>query len=164
MLDKSQYQSYGSRPPARINHDLAKFLVKASNSLILNTSVNLSQNKQNGLTRQLFLDVSELSQRDSKTGVQRVVKSYLKFLLQFPPKDFCVEPVFATREKGYCYARRFTKSFLGHSEKNEQDLPIRWQRGDIFFGLDMQHHVQLAHHDFYYLLKNSHLHQQKNLS
>jgi len=153
QTDKLQDQWYRSRPTARIYQDLAKVLEKASNSLILNIAVSLSQNQQNGLTRQLFLDVSELSQRDSETGVQRVVRSYLKWLIQSPPQAFCVEPVFATREQGYCYARSFTKRFLGHSEKNEQDSPIRWQRGDIFFGLDMQHHVQLAHQDFFYRLK-----------
>ncbi len=153
LVPRGKGQCYKPRPPAIIHQDLAKVLGKASNSLILNTAVCLSQNQQNGLTRQLFLDVSELSQRDSETGVQRVVRSYLKYLLQSPPHDFCVEPVFASIEQGYCYARRFTKRFLGQSDKNEQDSPIRWQRGDIFFGLDMQHHVQLAHKDFFYRLK-----------
>lgn len=31
----------------------------------------------------------------------------------------------------------------------EDKAPIRWQRGDIFFCLDMQHHVQLAHKEFF---------------
>ena len=119
LADQVQYQWYRSRHPARIYQDLAKVLEKASNSLILNTAASLAQNHQNGLTRQLFLDVSELSQRDSETGVQRVVRSYLKWLIQSPPQAFCVEPVFATREQGYCYARSFTKRFLGHSEKND---------------------------------------------
>jgi len=153
IKDNAQEQLYKSRPHSIINRDLAKVLKKASSSLILNTAASLSQNQQNGLRRQLFLDVSELCQRDSKTGVQRVVKSYLKWLLQSPPQDFCVEPVFATKEQGYRYARRFTNRLIGQSEKNEQDLSIRWQRGDIFFGLDMQHHVQLAHQDFFYRLK-----------
>lgn len=62
--------------------------------------------------KQLFVDVSELVQRDSKTGVQRVVRSILKELLANPPQGFVVEPVFATSEEfGYKYAKNFTDSF-----------------------------------------------------
>jgi glycosyltransferase involved in cell wall biosynthesis/SAM-dependent methyltransferase len=110
-------------------------------------------NQQNGIERQLLMDVSELSQRDSATGVQRVVRSYLKWLLQSPPTGFRIEPVFATPTEGYRYARRFTQRYLGLDEGPAVDEPIRWQRGDIFFGLDMQHHVQLAHTAFYRQLR-----------
>lgn len=107
----------------------------------------LAANQQSSIMRQLFLDVSELSQRDSGTGVQRVVRSYLHQLLKNPPKGFVVAPVYATTQRGYCYARQFSTSILG----NDADLkagPIQWQRGDVFFGLDMQHHVQLAQGSF----------------
>jgi len=109
----------------------------------------LAQNENSGIERQLFLDVSELCQRDAATGVQRVVRSYLKWLLQSPPPGFRVEPVYATLDQGYRYARRFTLRFLGQSDTQASDEPVRWQRGDLFFGLDMQHHVQLAHASFY---------------
>src|SRR5690606_3310052 len=75
--------------------------------------------------------------------------SYLKWLLQCPPAGFRVEPVYATLDQGYRYARRFTLRFLGQSDAQASDEPVRWQRGDLFFGLDMQHHVQLAHASFY---------------
>lgn len=105
--------------------------------------------------KQLFLDVSELSQRDSATGVQRVVRSYLHALLQFPPPGFRVEPVYAALDEGYRYARRFTQNFmdLPSSEDNFSDELVKWQRGDIFFGLDMQGHIQLAHRAFYLRLR-----------
>lgn len=110
---------------------------------------DLALNEGAGIERQLLLDVSELCQRDAATGVQRVVRGYLKWLLQSPPAGFRVEPVYATREEGYRYARRFTQRFLGQDDAEAADEPVRWQRGDIFFGLDMQHHVQLAQAAFY---------------
>nr|VFK10869.1 MAG: Glycosyltransferase involved in cell wall bisynthesis [Candidatus Kentron sp. LPFa]VFK27303.1 MAG: Glycosyltransferase involved in cell wall bisynthesis [Candidatus Kentron sp. LPFa] len=116
-------------------------------------SACLAQNRQAGIERQLFLDVSELCQRDAASGVQRVVRSYLKWLLQSPPVGFRVEPVYATRDEGYRYARRFTRHFLARNVQNVVDDPMEWQRGDIFFGLDMQHHVQLAHAAFYRQLR-----------
>jgi glycosyltransferase involved in cell wall biosynthesis len=113
----------------------------------------LGRNQQSGIERQLFLDVSELCQHDAATGVQRVVRSYLKWLLQSPPEGFRVEPVYATRDEGYRYAHAFTCRFLGLDVPEASDDLIRWQRGDIFFGLDMQHHVQLAQKDFYRKLR-----------
>ncbi|MDD2768536.1 MAG: glycosyltransferase family 1 protein [Methylococcus sp.] len=114
----------------------------------------LAKNQQNGIERQLLLDVSELCQRDAATGVQRVVRSYLKWLLQSPPTGFRVEPVYATREEGYRYARCFSQRFMGEDDALASDEPIRWQRGDIFFGLDMQHHVQLTYAKFYHRLQS----------
>jgi len=117
---------------------------------LLALSTCLALNQQSAIERQLMLDVSELCQRDSATGVQRVVRSYLKWLLQAPPSGFRVEPVYATQTEGYRYARRYTQLFLSQGEEAEvTDDFVRWQRGDIFFGLDMQHHVQLAHASFY---------------
>ena len=113
----------------------------------------LAQNGSAGVERQLMLDVSELCQRDSATGVQRVVRSYLKCLLQSPPTGFRVEPVYTSQGHGYRYARAYTQRFLGLDPSDATDDMVRWQRGDIFFGLDMQHHVQLAHAHFYQQLK-----------
>ena len=117
-------------------------------------SACLAQNESAGIERQLLLDVSELCQRDAATGVQRVTRSYLKWLLNSPPKGFRVEPVYATQTThGYRYARKYTRQFLGEDSSGVVNPPIRWQRGDIFFGLDMQHHVQLTHADFYQKLR-----------
>lgn len=109
----------------------------------------LAQNEGCGVKRQLLIDISELCQRDAATGVQRVVRSYLKCLLQFPPAGFRVEPVYATQGSGYSYARRFTQRLLGKDERLVEDTPMRGRRGDIFFGLDMQHHVQISHTSLY---------------
>lgn len=116
-------------------------------------SADIAANELAGLERQLFVDVSEFCQWDAGTGVQRVVRNHLKNLLASPPAGFRVNPVFATREQGYRYARDFARSFMGSSAASGPDEPIQWQRGDIFFALDMQHHVQLQHREFFRLLR-----------
>ena len=112
-------------------------------------------NQQAGFSRQLLLDVSEIRNNDAATGVQRVVRSYLHALLKSPPQGFEVIPVYATREDAYCYAWQMVKQYgvelpNGLSQQSLEDRqPIHWQRGDIFFALDMQHHVQLSHQTFF---------------
>lgn len=99
--------------------------------------------------KQLLIDISELVQRDAKTGIQRVVRSILHEWLAKPPAGFRVEPVYATVDTGYRYARQFVSSFIGASSINLIDEPIDYAPGDIFFALDLQPQVQVAHRDFY---------------
>ncbi|WP_051237560.1 glycosyltransferase family 4 protein [Ottowia thiooxydans] len=108
-------------------------------------AAHLAQNENAGIERQLLVDISELCQRDAATGVQRVVRSYLHHLLRDPPRGFRVQPVYATQTDGYRYAQAYIAKMLDQSRPIDKDAPIRWKRGDLFFGLDMQHHVQLAH-------------------
>lgn len=130
-----------------------KLTTRMNSSKLQNLSCSISQNLGRVDERQLFLDISELSQRDGRTGVQRVVRGYLKSLLENPPKGFKVHPVYATISGGYKYANEFTSRFLGLSPVGrDADSPILWQRGDIFLGLDLQHHVQLSNFNFYKLL------------
>lgn len=109
---------------------------------------------------QFFYDVSELSQFDHKTGIQRVVRSVLVQLLADPPAGFKVEPVFARRsEEGYYYARRFTHDFSA-SEPSltaqqldtpvglPADLPIAPKAGDVFLRLELQPEVVLLQADY----------------
>lgn len=93
---------------------------------------------------QLFVDVSELAQRDAKSGIQRVVRGLLNQLLRHPPEGCRVEPVYATTDgNGYRYARRFTQRFLG-LDSPVRDEVIDAQPGDVFLALDLQAHVVLA--------------------
>ncbi|GIX26082.1 MAG: hypothetical protein KatS3mg122_3313 [Caldimonas sp.] len=48
--------------------------------------------------RQLLVDVSELVQRDVKSGIQRVVRAVLQQWLLHPPEGFHVEPVYASAD------------------------------------------------------------------
>lgn len=88
--------------------------------------------------RQLLVSVSILVQHDAKSGIQRVTRSILQALLEHPPAGFRVEPVYATLEHGYRYARRFTAQFLGITQAPLQDDPVEAQGGDVFFGLDLE--------------------------
>lgn len=133
----------------RITKHLAKTTQAHDDNLHLDIAKSLAINEHSGLERQLLLDISELHSQDSGTGVQRVVRAYLLALLKSPPKDFRVEPVYATKGKNYRYARCFLAKLTCCDEIVYKDDFVVWRRGDIFFGLDMQHHVQLAHTDFY---------------
>jgi glycosyltransferase involved in cell wall biosynthesis len=103
--------------------------------------------------RQIFLDISVLVKIDAKSGIQRVVKSLINELLKNPPNGYYVEPVYATMEHGYFYAREFTMRYLDCPDKILQDEPIEYNSGDIFFGLDLQPHIMLKDKDFYIKLR-----------
>lgn len=103
--------------------------------------------------RQLLVDVSELVQHDNKTDIQRVVRSILTALFGCPPGCMRVEPVYATTEHGYRYARHFSLNFLGCPTDILNDDPIEYRPGDIFLGLDLQPQVVIAHRDFYQQLR-----------
>lgn len=101
----------------------------------------------------LLVDISELVQRDAKTGIQRVVRSVLRYWLLNPPAGWRVEPVYATAAEPYRYARQFTTAFLGVSAPKMVDEPAEFLPGDIFFGLDLQPQVQTAKASFYQHLR-----------
>lgn len=104
--------------------------------------------------RQLFVDVSELVQRDSKSGIQRVVKNILHEWVINPPQGVRVEPIYATEDRaGYCYARQFMSSFLNYPENILIDDVINYQAGDVFIGLDLQPSMVVAQKDFYQQLR-----------
>ncbi|NOR54970.1 MAG: glycosyltransferase [Sulfurovum sp.] len=118
------------------------------------------------LHKQLLIDISELVNQDSKTGIQRVVRSILKELLTNPPLGYKVEAVFGTPEnEGYYYAKKFLSNFFTPQENQDSlslngqctktveppisEEPIQFNKGDIFLGLDLQHHVVLKQAPFY---------------
>ncbi|MCC4117951.1 glycosyltransferase family 4 protein [Aromatoleum toluclasticum] len=103
-------------------------------------------------TRYLFVDVSELVQRDGRSGIQRVVRAVLKALFRSPPAGFRVIPVYASTDcPGYRYASDLWRQY------NPADwIPegfIDFCASDVFFGLDMQHHVIPYQRDFYDILR-----------
>lgn len=105
--------------------------------------------------RQIFVDVSGLVQCDLDigSGAQRVVRNILKEWLNHPPQGYRVEPVYATLEYGYRYARCFTQDFLGASNAVLQDEAIEYAPGDVFIGLDFQPQVVPVHRAFFQELR-----------
>lgn len=87
--------------------------------------------------KQLFVDVTELAQRDAKSGIQRVVRSIVSWLLKAPPAGYRVEPVYADPKSGYRYARKFCREFLKLEPLRLADEPVTVREGDVFIGLDL---------------------------
>ncbi|MGJ7508106.1 glycosyltransferase [Variovorax sp. GT1P44] len=106
--------------------------------------------------RQLFVDVSELVQRDAKSGIQRVVKALLRALLDAPPAGYRIEPVYAELGRhGYRYARKFTLGVLGCPVDALQDAALDFGPGDLFVGLDLQPHLVPEQREYYRQLRHA---------
>jgi glycosyltransferase involved in cell wall biosynthesis len=101
--------------------------------------------------RQLFVDISELVQRDAKSGIQRVVRSVLRVMLDTPPPGFHIVPVYATvDQEGYRKATRFTQSFLGAQVvEGLRDDPILFGPGDIYLGIDLHPQIVKAQRNYF---------------
>lgn len=91
--------------------------------------------------RQMLVDISELVNRDAKSGIQRVVRSILLQLLTRPPEGFDVIPVYSATGDGLRYARAFTARFMGHEQAVAADSPINFGKGDIYVCLDLTAHL-----------------------
>ena len=134
---------------------VAACVAQAQDDVLAEIAESIAQNSSAAVQRQLLLDVSELCKGDAGTGIQRVVRGYLKNLLKDPPRDYCVAAVYASLQHGYRYASTFQDAFSETKAQHPQkDGPIRWQRGDIFLALDCQHHVQTHHGEFFQELQS----------
>jgi glycosyltransferase involved in cell wall biosynthesis len=144
-------------PRQTLIESVARVLADTSNERTLPAAaVAIARNHPAPRQRQLFVDVSELVHRDVATGVQRVTRSVLKGLLKAPPDGYMVVPVYATpHRRGYVYANRFAFEKFGVGDAIALDSPIDYQFGDIFLGLDLQHHVVIAQGRFYLELRAS---------
>lgn len=91
--------------------------------------------------KQLLVDVSALVLNDLRTGIERVVRSILAGWLLDPPSGWIVEPVYATTDAGYRYARCFTNRFLEMPDGSVTDDKVEVYEADVFVGLDLQQHV-----------------------
>lgn len=125
-----------------------------ADNVLIKTSYAISLNHPSIKLKQIFLDVSDLAQRDIKTGIQRVVRSLLKELLTLNIKEVKFEPVYSTAEHGYRYARSFSSEFMGHPETPDiKDEYIEYCAGDIFFGLDFEAQLTIDQSLFYQHLR-----------
>ena len=100
-------------------------------------------------SRQLLIDISALVAQNDMGST-----TILKTLLESPPNGICVEPVYATVNQGYRYAREFTFNFLGCSEFLLDDDAIEYRAGDIFLGLHTDQSVMQKQNTFYQQLRN----------
>ena len=85
-------------------------------------------------SRQFLIDVTELQRGDSKTGIQRAVRSLLIALMSEPPPGFVAQPVYYDSEGCYRYANRFLQTFLGR--ELAPDELVDFCAEDVYLGLD----------------------------
>lgn len=132
--------------PTGSMHSLDAQLAESSVSDIQDISLALSKNFAPQPRRpQLLVDVSELVQRDSTSGIQRVVRALVLELLAHPPAGWQVEPVYANAHRpGYRFARSFTCRLLNIPDGWAQDDAVEVWSGDRFLALDLQPQVLTA--------------------
>ena len=128
------------------SHDCVPLLVEsisaidqgcASEQDILLSAFAISANHPEDRPRMLYVDISDLVQKDLGTGIQRVTRSIVSALLSDSLSGYQVKPVFATETShGYFHANCYVHQLLGAVGDSQEDYPIDPQSGDIFLGLD----------------------------
>lgn len=104
---------------------------------LLTTGFAIAANHPESRRKKLYVDISDLVQKNLRTGIQRVTKNILSTLLNNPPEDYQVEPVYATvASQGYYQTKRYAQQLTGSLGESQMDDPIDPQPGDIFIGLD----------------------------
>lgn len=91
--------------------------------------------------RQLLVDVSNLSQVDAGTGIQRVVRNLLRELPALVPADLRVVPVRFDEAGVARHARAFEARFAGLPAPDAPDPVLDARPGDVFLGLDLSAHI-----------------------
>lgn len=92
--------------------------------------------------RQLLVDVSTIIRADVRTGIQRVVRAILGQLVQRDLAGFVIQPVFASRNHGFCKAVFNPDGSIENATGAPERLqPVTVRPGDIFLGLDLSAHV-----------------------
>lgn len=103
----------------------------------------------------LYVDISELIQRDARTGIQRVTRSILSALISKPPEGYDVVPVFATPQNvGYQTGWKFVCKQKNTNIDNIHDSAIQPGIDDILLILDLQHHVAIAQFNYLKTLRD----------
>ncbi len=86
--------------------------------------------------QQILIDISSIIKKDLKTGIQRVVRSQIKALINNAPDNIRIEPIYLVGEH-YHYARNYSTELIKLDNINLIDEPILVNPGDIFYGLDL---------------------------
>lgn len=92
--------------------------------------------------KQLLVDVSTIIRSDVRTGIQRVVRALLGQLVSADIPGVIVQPVFASRNHGFCRAAFHSDGRLVNASEHPRGLqPVEVRGGDIFLGLDLAAHT-----------------------
>jgi glycosyltransferase involved in cell wall biosynthesis len=112
-------------------------LVAVASAIAFNTGA--------GMNRQLLLDVSEIVQRDAKSGIQRVVRSILLELLKNAPQGYEVCPIYFDGRQ-FRHATAFTCRIRQQPAPADDDSIVEFNQFDIYLGLDLNAHLTHALH------------------
>lgn len=100
----------------------------------------LTDSRHDGF-RQILVDISSLQHAVLTSSIQKQMLKVLLFLLTNPPQGSKIEPIYATSEHGYRYARKFTAKILDLKYIELEDEPIFVKSGDVFWGLSSQANI-----------------------
>lgn len=102
----------------------------------------------------IFVDVSELHARDSKTGIQRVVRNILAHLQEAVGEKYLLIPVATDLTTQYRVSNKVGIQFIPGFAPIVDPVPD-FRRGDIFLGLDLQDVLVPHRADFFDTLRQS---------
>ncbi len=106
--------------------------------------------------RTIYLDVSELIRRDAGTGIPRVVREIsLRVLQAEGALGGQCEFIYFDFDFGYCMVDRGLFLSQKHDYSFENKIPVEFQRGDVYLGLDLiDHYTAVAQKYFEYMNAN----------
>ncbi len=92
--------------------------------------------------RQVLIDVSVIVHNDARTGIQRVVRALVGQLAELELPDVVIQPVFASRDHGYCKAELMPDGrIVNVSPEKRVRQPVVTNHNDVFLGLDLCAHL-----------------------
>lgn len=104
--------------------------------------------------KQLLLDISDLVKSDAKSGIQRVIRSILRELLDNPPPNTDVRPIYFDGAR-YRHANVFAASFVTSATVlDANDEIVDFCQDDIYLALDLNIHMTASVHDLYLRLQS----------
>lgn len=164
LSDQGIIQPYQTvRSPAQLTQELIKRVTEVSASegvdavelKLVASSIAWLRPRQDPRPI-LYIDISELHERDSKSGIQRVVRSVIHHLSQWKAGTHRVELVYATEFQPYRLASKFKQRLLDPSVDAATviDEVISPRDGDVFLALDFQDRIVMSHEKFYEYLRD----------
>ena len=105
----------------------------------------------------LFVDVSQLTKQDFRTGIQRVVRSILSNIEENLPEGWAIVAVYGEQSRpGYFVEGKISRAILSSPDANnsEEGKPAYFTNGDVLLILDLQHHVALYQRPFLKALRS----------
>ena len=108
------------------------------------------------MNKKILIDISSVVRNDVKTGVQRVVRSFVKNLKNVEQNEYTIHPVYASSNEQYKYANQYLfKNFGDTSKVNVPDDYVNFSSGDILFIPDICFDVVFNHTKTYQNIRDN---------